>query len=381
MFVVYSYLIFIVLLLVFELLRPRPEGTIGLEYGPLPLPQASSRFSGLGVSSAIAVSNRSLIVGGPNDDDYLGSVWYLDFIEGRLSDKITAPPPRPSHGLFGTSVSSVLDGTSFIVGAPGEDLYQGTVYIFQQGIMTQEIRPPEVTPVSTFGLSVFIAFDGSLAVAGAPGFNFGNGGVWMFEKNGTGYYNQSRPVINPPNYEVGQSFGDYVRITADKKLLVVAATQQDGGIGRVYSYLLNGTKDATLQQELLPFNTQPGCRFGTILKISVEALVAGSPYEGCQTFLYLRSGVDWYEAVELGQQTDVSYNLEELVNCVGSHCILYRVQNAQLIRILSFNVVNNYIVSRVVLLPISQQIVVMVNQLTNPSLPEDSIFIYSYALY
>ena len=85
-----------------------------------------------GTSVAISADGTAALVGGPNDDVFAGATWVYTRSGGVWSQKgsklIGAGAAGPAHQ--GGSVAISADGTTVIVGGPGDDSYAGAAWVF-----------------------------------------------------------------------------------------------------------------------------------------------------------------------------------------------------------------------------------------------------------
>lgn len=88
--------------------------------------------------------------------------------------------------LFGDSVAISADGKYALVGAPDQDEGTGAVWVFKRSGSGWTQEGPMLTPTGEggrydgFGQSLALSANGELALVGAPGTNTGDGTVWVF---------------------------------------------------------------------------------------------------------------------------------------------------------------------------------------------------------
>ena len=115
---------------------------------------------------AVAMAGGVLAVGSPGDFQGIGSVNIYNSLTGNLIVKLDAPDdPQPLRG-FGSSVST--DGNTIVVGALGDNLSTGAVYVFTAtGAFETKIIADDGAEENFFGRSV--AVSGSTMIVGADG--------------------------------------------------------------------------------------------------------------------------------------------------------------------------------------------------------------------
>lgn len=161
--------------------------------------------------------------------------------------------------------------------------------------------------------------EGNTIVAGAPGENVWTGSVYVFTRE-AGTWTETQKILSPtPQQSV--SFGIGVSISGD--YLMVGANEEDGGRGAVYVYLkdVNGLweYDQTLEASDAAINDY----FGTSVSLSGEQLVVGayganseegSAYiferdnEGTWVEVQKLNGATSTEGTQFGWSTDIQPN-------------------------------------------------------------------------
>lgn len=138
------------------------------------------------LGSAVAVSGDTVLAGAPGDDDFAGSVYVFVRAAGAWTQqqRLTAPT-RAAGGGFGLAVA--VDGETALIGAFATNGYAGAAYIFVRsaGVWTMQqtlVQDPGPYPPST-GFGRAVAVSGDVALVGASGmlsaFPFTrSGGTW-----------------------------------------------------------------------------------------------------------------------------------------------------------------------------------------------------------
>ena len=139
---------------------------------------------------------------------------------------------------FGHSVSMSADGSTFVVGAPGNDGGGSTaghvrVYKFNSSIKSYTQFGLDIdgkAPADFFGVSVDISADGTTIVVGAPSINSAGGAsgyvrVYKFDSSVSSYVQFGSDI----NAEAGRDgFGTSVSMSADGTTFAVGAPFNDG---------------------------------------------------------------------------------------------------------------------------------------------------------
>lgn len=230
----------------------------------------------------------------------------------RLSGVGEVAPPNSGLVLFGESVSISADGSTALVGAPGDAYPTGAAYVFtwsgtswtQQARLTPSdaVGGPD-TPVSSFGNDVALSADGSTALIGGSSDRNQTGAAWVFTRTG-GNWAQQGAKLGPGDTATSYQFGWSVALAGDGNTALVGGI---GGVaGAVWAFTRTGStwaqqgptlapNDAASTQQLL------GPQFGFSLAISADgrtALIggpgdgAGSP-KGGAAWVFTRAGSSW----------------------------------------------------------------------------------------
>lgn len=156
----------------------------------------SSRW--LGVSAATS-ADGSTVVGGQTSSG-TGAAWVFARSEGRWSQQgdPLVGDGLACHGCFqGFSVGVSGDGNTIIVGAPYAE-QGGAAWVFTRsdGVWTQQglLRAAEGSAGSSLGHSVALSADGSTAIVGGPGDADLTGAAWVFTRSSAEWSQQAKLV-------------------------------------------------------------------------------------------------------------------------------------------------------------------------------------------
>jgi hypothetical protein len=191
----------------------------------------------------------------------------------------TAPGSRPADH-FGAAIA--FEGTTLVVGAPGEDNDRGAAYYYRyenHGWVLKQ-RLTLVIPVTTdvhFGLG--IGLRGGLLVIGAPSGRSGSNGVvhqFLFD-SATARWNYCCSTV-PERSIDHQKFGSQIVVTANR-VIVAAPTPRESPLpGHVYLFRrVLGAEGESLSQEL-DIEGQGGGSLGADIAVSGSGLVIGEPF-------------------------------------------------------------------------------------------------------
>jgi len=151
---------------------------------------------------------------------------------------------------FGSALAFSGDGSTLAVGSPGFSFSSGTVSFFANPgwAETTRVFAPVSRDEDRFGASVALSFDGSTVVVGSPGDDgnatgvngtttiysaYNSGAAFVFSRGSTGSYTQQAFLKAPfvsGNFSTitsGDGFGGSVSISHSGDLVVVAAPGDD----------------------------------------------------------------------------------------------------------------------------------------------------------
>ena len=249
-------------------------------------------------------------------DAMLGAIGYL---------KAASVDPNDT---LGTSVAISGDGTTVVVGVPGDDSAatgidgnaalggapnSGAAYIFARtaGGWGQQayVKASNTTLANSFGASVAISTDGSTIAIGAPGRATSAGAVYLFVRSGASWSQQS--MLTASNAEGDDRFGAALALSANGSILAVGAIGEnsDGsGAGNNSAadagaaYVFSRTGVAWSQQGYLKAsNAEEDDSFGSALALNAAgtllAIGATGETDGeGAVYVFADDGVTWTQS-------------------------------------------------------------------------------------
>lgn len=166
-------------------------------------------------------------------DAMLGAIGYLKAASVDAND------------MFGASVAISGDGTTVVVGVPGDDSTatgidgnaalggapsSGAAYIYAHtaGGWGQQayVKASNTALDNLFGAKVAISTDGSTIAIGAPGRTSTAGAVYVFVRNGASWSQQA--MLTASNAEGDDRFGTTLAFSANGSILAVGASGENG---------------------------------------------------------------------------------------------------------------------------------------------------------
>jgi hypothetical protein len=267
---------------------------------------------GFGKSVALSADGDTALVGGPGADGNLGAVWVFVRAGSTWSQQgavLTGGEER-LKGHFGRSVALAGDGSTALVGGPGDAGYAGAAWVFTRAGTSwseqAELTPPESGSID-LGRSVALSGDGHTAVVGAPGAAGRVGAAWVYGyEEGVGWTRQAE--LAPGSGGGEDRFGYSVAISADARTALVGERAQPSA-GAAWAF----TDEASgwgAPQKLTGAEAGDEGRFGYSVALSANgssALVGDPGYSGA-------TGAAW-----LFTRSSQSFGSGEMLSAAGEH--------------------------------------------------------------
>ena len=162
------------------------------------------------------------------------------------------------------------DGNTALIGNPGDN----SVSAFKRSGSTwtkqsSALRPNNATASAGFGGAVGLAADGTTAVIGSPGDVTTTGSFWTFKLSAGAWKQQGAEVVPGAPHVVSGDFGTAVAISADASEAVISGSQAGGA----WVYRRSGTAWAQ-QGSALAAPSGPDVTFGAAVALSSAGTLA-----------------------------------------------------------------------------------------------------------
>jgi hypothetical protein len=196
----------------------------------------------------------------------------------QLGEKLTALVTDESGlGSFGSAVAISADGSTAVVGAPGDAGGRGAAWVFVREGSTwteqsEKLTDGEVTggslpETSAFGTSVAISADGATAVVGGPGDGAGAGAVWVFTREGSSWTQQGEKLTGGDEDGAGE-LGHSVAISDDGATALAGGPRDAKGFGAAWVFTREGAAWAQQGVKLLAAHEAGHGQFGGSVALS-----------------------------------------------------------------------------------------------------------------
>lgn len=196
-----------------------------------------------GRSVALSADGHTALVGAFSDEGRVGSAYAFRESGGtwrQIGRRIT-PSDEQGEGFFGRSVALSASGTAALIGGSEDSKHRGAAWFFELGgegfeqIGHKLTGGEEESGIGEFGSGVALSADGSTAVVGAPGDNNRAGAAWVFQRNGTTWHEQGHKLTGS-GAEPPSSTGYNVAISGDGRIVIASGLNDAGGVGAAWVF-------------------------------------------------------------------------------------------------------------------------------------------------
>ncbi|MDN3725492.1 T9SS type A sorting domain-containing protein [Aequorivita sp. SDUM287046] len=229
--------------------------------------------------TSLDVEGNTIVAGAPGENVWTGSVYVFKREAGMWieAQKIFSPTPQTSD-VFGVGVA--LSGDYLVVGANEVDGRKGAAYIYLkngngQFEYVQTVMASDASNDSFFGTAVSIS--GDQMVIGAYGATAEQGAAYIFERNAQGIWTEVQKITGNSSSE-STHFGWCTDMQQNH--IVVSAPHLFGmEEGEVYFYKRNGSGTWMEDQMIQGNDTAGEDFFGWSVAIHQDGIIVGAPWE------------------------------------------------------------------------------------------------------
>ncbi len=266
-----------------------------------------------GYSVTLSADGNTAVVGGPEDNDWIGSAWVFTrsgetwtqqgakLVGDCANNCASEGTGEVGHGRFGESVALSADGNTALVGAPRDGSSGGAVWVFTRSGETWTQQGAKLTGKEGggfFGESVALDADGNTALIGAPS---GVGTAYVFTRSGETWTQQGSKLTGTGETGKG-SFGESVALSADGDTALIGRPcdyfDAESCLGAAWVFTRSGETWSQQGAKLTGTGETPESRFGASVALSEDGNTAliGDPNQSERhggAWVFTRSGETW----------------------------------------------------------------------------------------
>jgi PKD repeat protein len=218
-------------------------GGVWTQQGSKQLGAGAIGAAGQSTSVALSADGSTAIVGGPGNNSNAGAAWAFT-----LGGNVELPLGSGAVGAAeqGCSVALSADGSTAIVGGITDNSLAGAAWVFSRsgGVWTQQgSKLVGIGAVGTLveqGYSVALSADGNTAIVGGPFNNSGPGAAWVFPRSG-GVWTPGGTQLPLGSGAVGVAHqGGAVALSADGNTAIVGGLIDNSGAGAAWVFTRTG---------------------------------------------------------------------------------------------------------------------------------------------
>ncbi len=250
---------------------------------------------------ALSADGATAIVGGPRDSSETGAAWIFTHTPSGWSQQTELSVGRANQsGFFGRGVAISADGTTALVGDPGNSFNRGAAWVFVRSgaawTLQGKLEGSGETGAGQFGRSVALSADGSTAIVGAFADDGDAGAAWVFRRAG-GSWTKPGTKLTAAEALGPALFGRSVALSADGATALVGGNGDDRKAGAAWVFTRAG-EEWTPGPKLTGVGESGAGEFGTAVALDGEgttALVGGADDAGGAgaAWVFARTGSAW----------------------------------------------------------------------------------------
>jgi PKD repeat protein len=195
-----------------------------------------------GVSVALSVDGNTAIVGGSSDNSGAGAGWVFSRSGGVWTQQGSKQVGAGAVGAAGqgTSVALSADGSTAIVGGPGNNSLAGAAWVFTLGGNVELPLGTGAVGDAEQGFSVTLSADGNTAIVGGSSDNADAGAAWVFTQSGGVWSQQGSKLFGGSAVGAAVEQGYSVALSADGNTAIVGGPFDNSGAGAAWVFTRSG---------------------------------------------------------------------------------------------------------------------------------------------
>ncbi|HTZ88438.1 MAG TPA: FG-GAP repeat protein [Solirubrobacteraceae bacterium] len=266
---------------------------------------------GFGRSVALSADGNTALIGAPGANEAQGAAWVFTrsgTTWSQLGEKLVAGEETKGNGSFGRGVALSADGSTALVGAPRVDGGHGAAWGFARtdaGFVPQggKLTGEGEVGGGFFGRSLALSADGSTALVGGPGDNEFRGAAWAFGRSDGDWTAQGEKLVGGDEESGSGRFGFSVALSADGATGLVGARSDSAGVGAAWVLSRSGSDWSGLGSKLTATGEVGEGQFGYSAALSADGNTAliGAPHDSSlagAAWAFTRTGATWVQQEE-----------------------------------------------------------------------------------
>jgi hypothetical protein len=258
----------------------------------------------LGESVALSADGNTAVIGGPTDNSGAGAAWVFTRSGSTWSQqgpKLVGSQEN-GKGNFGNDVALSDDGSTAMIGGPGDNGSTGAAWVFTRSGSTWEQQGPKLTGggevgAGRFGFRVALSADGGTALIGAPGDSGSAGAAWVFTRSGSAWEQQNSKLGGIGEIGKGE-FGVSVALSGDGNIGLIGGGADNGQLGAAWVFTRSGSTWEQQGTKLTGGGEVGNGHFGFRVALSEDGntgLIGGGADNGelGAAWVFTRSGATW----------------------------------------------------------------------------------------
>lgn len=199
-----------------------------------------------GSTVAVSADGNTAIVGGAQDDAFIGAVWIYERtggVWGQQGNKIIGTGAVGTANA-GTSVAISANGNTAAYGAQMDNTQRGAVWVFTRSGSTwtqqgTKLVPSGVVAGDRTASSIALSADGNTLVMGAASYSGGTGRAWVFRRSG-GVWAEDGGYLQGTGGDASSRQGSGVAISGDGNTIFIGGEGDSAGIGAGWIFVRSG---------------------------------------------------------------------------------------------------------------------------------------------
>jgi FG-GAP-like repeat/FG-GAP repeat len=248
-------------------------------------------------SIAMSADGNTALFGGPANNSNTGAAWVFTRSAGIWTQQTQLVSPDPA-AQFGNAVALSADGNTALIGGPGDSSNAGAVWVYTRsgGVWTQQTKLVSPDSAAQFGKAVALSADGSTALVGGPGDDTNVGAAWVFTYSGGMWGQQGKLLAGDAAGQALQGFS--VSLSADGNTAMVGGYGDNTNTGAAWIFTRSGSMWTQQGSKLVGIGASGQAEQGYSVALSGDGSTAimGGPSDNVQVgaaWLFTNSGGTW----------------------------------------------------------------------------------------